>query len=236
MPDVRAHEARIVAFLRSIESDAKALYMLGDILDYWFEYRNVVPRGYIRFFGELARLVDSGVKVVWFIGNHDIWLFDYLRDEIGIEIVDTSEGGIPVEIDGTHFFLGHGDTFGRQPWPYMMLRRIFHNRICQKLYSGIHPRWTIPFAHGWSSHSRKGGGEVPAPVFTPQARISVELFARKLSADDADLRYIVIGHHHVAIDEPINTRCRLMILGNWIDRSTYAVFDGNELALKDFKP
>lgn len=236
MPDVRAHEARIVAFLRSIESDAKALYMLGDILDYWFEYRNVVPRGYIRFFGELARLVDSGVKVVWFIGNHDIWLFDYLRDEIGIEIVDTSEGGIPVEIDGTHFFLGHGDTFGRQPWPYMMLRRIFHNRICQKLYSGIHPRWTIPFAHGWSSHSRKGGGEVPAPVFTPQARMSVELFARKLSADDADLRYIVIGHHHVAIDEPINTRCRLMILGNWIDRSTYAVFDGNELALKDFKP
>lgn len=236
MPDVRAHEARVVAFLRSIEADAKALYMLGDILDYWFEYRNVVPRGYIRFFGELARLVDSGVKVVWFIGNHDIWLFDYLRDEIGIEIVDTSAGGIPVEIDGTHFFLGHGDTFGRQPRSYMMLRRIFHNRLCQKLYSGIHPRWTIPFAHGWSSHSRKGGGEVPTPTFLPQARTAVELFARHLSADDPDLRYIVIGHHHVAIDEPINSRCRLMILGNWIDRSTYAVFDGNELALKEFNP
>ncbi len=235
MPDRRAHEARVTAFLRSIEHDAKALYLLGDILDYWFEYRTVVPRGYIRFFGELARLADAGVRITWFIGNHDIWLFDYLRDEIGLRVVDTDRGGIFETIDGVEFFLGHGDTFGRQPRGYMMLRKIFHNRLCQKLYAALHPRWTLPFAHGWSSHSRKAGQSVPAdPVFAPKARTATEVFARQLCTQHPDLRYIIIGHHHVALDEPVTRDCRLLILGNWITSSTYAVFDGETLALREF--
>ena len=134
--DRRAHEQRLCAFLRSIEGRAKNLFLLGDILDYWFEYRTVVPRGYVRFFGQLARMADAGVRIVWFIGNHDIWLFDYLRDEIGIEIVDTARGGIPQDIDGVRFFLGHGDTFGRQPRSYRILRSVFHNRLCQKWKAG----------------------------------------------------------------------------------------------------
>lgn len=236
MPDRRAHERRLVSFLQSIESTARNLFLLGDILDYWFEYKTVVPRGYVRFFGELARLADAGVRIVWFIGNHDIWLFDYLRDEIGIEIVDTDRGGIPVEIDGVHFFLGHGDTFGRQPRSYRILRSFFHNRICQRLYAAIHPRWTIPFAHGWSSHSRKsaGGGYVHEPGFDPKARFATEIFARQLSAADPDLRYIIIGHIHVALDEPVNDHCRLIVLGNWITRSTFAVFDGSTLRLGEW--
>lgn len=233
--DRRGHEKRLVAFLDSISQDACNLFLLGDILDYWFEYKTVVPRGYVRFFGALARLADSGVRVVWFIGNHDIWLFDYLRDEIGIEIVDTNRGGISQIIDGVHFFLGHGDTFGRQPRSYMFLRGIFHNRFLQKLYSGIHPRWTIPFAHGWSSHSRKGAGYFAEPKLTARARAAVEVKARQLSADDSLLRYVIIGHHHVALDEPVNDHCRLVILGNWINRSTYAVFENNELELKEFE-
>jgi len=235
MPDRIEHEKKVTAFLQAIAPRAARLYLLGDILDYWFEYRTVVPRGYVRFFGQLAAMADAGTEIVWFIGNHDIWLFDYLRDELGIRIVDSSTGGIPVTIDGVHFFLGHGDTFGRQPAAYRTLRSIFHNRMLQKLYSGIHPRWTIPFAHGWSSHSRKGkSSTVPAPVFTPKARVATEVFARSLSAADPELRYIVIGHHHVAIDEPVNSRCRLIILGNWIDRSSYAVFDGSSLELKEW--
>lgn len=233
--DRRGHEKRLVAFLDSISHDASNLFMLGDILDYWFEYKTVVPRGYVRFFGALARLADCGVRVVWFIGNHDIWLFDYLRDEIGIEIVDTNRGGISQIIDGVHFFLGHGDTFGRQPRSYMFLRGIFHNRFLQRLYSGIHPRWTIPFAHGWSSHSRKGAGYFAEPKLTARARAAVEVKARQLSAEDSLLRYVIIGHHHVALDEPVNDHCRLVILGNWINRSTYAVFEKNELELKEFE-
>lgn len=234
MPDRRAHEGRVVAFLRSIESTAKTVYLLGDILDYWFEYRTVVPRGYVRFFGQLARMADAGVHIVWFTGNHDIWLFDYIRDEIGVEVVDAKDGGILRELDGTLFFLGHGDDFGRQPAGYRFLRAIFHNRLLQKLYSGLHPRWTMPFAHGWSSHSRKGNGSLHEPKLTPRARAAVEVEARRLCSEHPELRYIIIGHHHVAIDEPVTASCRLVVLGNWITESTYAVFDGSTLELKDF--
>ena len=103
--DPRAHEEALVTFLQSIEPTAKTVYLLGDILDYWFEYRTVVPRGYVRFFGQLARMADFGIRIVWFTGNHDIWLFDYLRDELGIEIADPAGGGMTVEIDGVRFFL-----------------------------------------------------------------------------------------------------------------------------------
>lgn len=238
IPDRIAHEKRLCSFLSSIEGRAKNLFLLGDILDYWFEYKTVVPRGYVRFFGQLARMADAGVRIVWFIGNHDIWLFDYLRDEIGIEIVDTDKGGIPQTIDGVHFFLGHGDTFGRQPLSYRILRGFFHNRLCQKLYSGIHPRWTIPFAHGWSSHSRKSASTPDGrhePIFDPRTRFATEVFARRLSAEDPELRYIIIGHIHVAVDEPLNNHCRLIVLGNWITRSTYAVFDGSKLELREWE-
>ncbi len=233
--DPRAHEDRVVRFLQSIEHDAARLYLLGDILDYWYEYRTVVPRGYVRFFGQLARMADAGVEIIWFIGNHDIWLFDYLRDEIGLTIVDSSSGGVPVTISGTHFFLGHGDTFGRQPLSYRILRSLFHSRFCQTLFGSIHPRWTIPFAHSWSSHSRKGSASALPDTLDPRARASVETFARQLITADPDLRYIIIGHHHVALDEPLTVTCRLIVLGNWIDRSTYAVFDGTTLSLREFK-
>lgn len=227
--DGHAHQRRVVDFLRSIEDDAKAVYFLGDVLDYWFEYRTVVPRGYVRFFGQLARMADMGIRIVWFTGNHDIWIFDYLRDEIGIEIIDTKAGGIEREIDGTLFYLGHGDNFGPQPKSYTCLRSIFHNKVLQKLFSGIHPRWTIPFAHAWSSHSRKGSEGSDA--LPRQAIESVTNEAVRLSAAEPDLRYIIIGHLHIALDRPVGEHCRLIILGNWINRSTYAVFDGSSLSL-----
>ncbi len=234
MPDRRAHEQLVVGFLRSIEDKAKSVYLLGDVLDYWFEYRTVVPRGYVRFFGQLARMVDAGVEIVWFTGNHDIWLFDYIRDEIGIEVVDAKGGGVERNIDGTLFYLGHGDDFGRQPLGYRILRSIFHNRVCQKLYSGLHPRWTMPFAHGWSTQSRKGNSQPSHMTLTGRSRTAVEVEARRLCTELPELCYIVIGHHHVAMDEPITSACRLIVLGDWIKRSTYAVFDGTSLELKEY--
>lgn len=230
--DPRAHEAALVSFLQSIEPTAKAVYLLGDILDYWFEYRTVVPRGYVRFFGQLARMADAGVRIVWFTGNHDIWLFDYLRDELGIEIADPAGGGMTVEIDGVRFFLGHGDDLGRQPLGYRLLRRTFRCRFLQKLYSGIHPRWTLPFAHGWSSHSRKAAP--PVPRLDGRARAALEVACRELASADPVLRYIVIGHHHVVLDEPVTSTCRLIILGDWIKHRTYAVFDGVGLQLRSY--
>lgn len=231
--DTHAHQRRVVSFLQSIESDAEAVYFLGDVLDYWFEYRTTVPRGYTRFFGQLSRMADMGIRIVWFTGNHDIWLFDYLRDEIGMEVVDCKGAGIERRIDGTLFFLGHGDNMGRQPPSYRMLRALFHNRLAQRLYAFVPPAWTIPFAHGWSSHSRKAA-EYQAD-FTPEARTNLFAAARQLSTDNPELRYIVVGHYHVALSETVGPHCRLFILGNWINLSTYAVFDGTTLQLREYE-
>ena len=153
-----AHEAekRAVAFLDHIKDDAAEIYLLGDVLDYWYEYRYVVPKGFVRFFGKLAELADNGVKITWLIGNHDIWIFDYLPSELGIEVAD---GVLEKDILGKRFFLSHGDGVGRMPLPFRFMRALFRNRFCQWLYSGIHPRWTIPFALGWSRSSRKRGAQ-----------------------------------------------------------------------------
>ena len=136
------------------------------------------------------------------------------------------------DIDGVRFFLGHGDDLGRQPRGYRMLRRTFRCRFLQKLYSGIHPRWTLPFAHGWSSHSRKAAP--PEPRLEGRARAALEVACRELASSDPELRYIVIGHHHVAVDEPVTGACRLVILGDWIKHRTYAVFDGSDLSLRAY--
>ncbi|MDE6682505.1 MAG: UDP-2,3-diacylglucosamine diphosphatase, partial [Muribaculaceae bacterium] len=149
--DSKKAEKRVVDFLDSIKGDADAIFLLGDVLDYWYEYRYVVPRGFVRFFGKLAELADSGIRIVWFIGNHDIWIFDYLPAELGIEVVD---GSLVEEIDGRYFFMTHGDGVGKLKPSFRVIRSLFRNKICQKLFSGIHPRWTIPFAYRWSDHSR----------------------------------------------------------------------------------
>lgn len=138
-------------FLESLHGRASELIMVGDVLDYWFEYRMVVPRGHIRFFGALARLADSGVKITWLTGNHDIWLFDYLKEEIGLTVAD---GPVERDILGRRFYISHGDREGEPTRGFRFIQWLFRNRFTQKLYSGIHPRWTVGFAHRWSSSSR----------------------------------------------------------------------------------
>ena len=232
MGDRRAHEQRVCRFLRSIEPLARRLVLVGDVLDYWFEYRTVVPRGYVRFFGMLARMADNGTEIIWYTGNHDIWLFDYLRTEIGMEVVDPRGGYDLRRFDGALFCIGHGDGIGHRSPGFRFIRGIFRNRLLQKLFSGIHPRWTVPLAHAWSSHSRKGSS---APVtLPPRVRADLEVFARRELAEHPDLRYVVVGHHHVPVDEPVSPTCRLVVLGDWISHDTYAVFDGSTLRLERF--
>jgi len=224
--DSRLHEKRVVSFLRTIGNDASHIYMLGDILDYWFEYRNVVPRGFVRFFGELARLSDKGVKILWMTGNHDIWLFDYLRDELNIEIVDAPF--VEREIAGKKFIMSHGDRIGAATSGFRFICSLFRNKFCQKLYSGIHPRLTVPFAYRWSSSSRAKGEGV-----TQTALNKIISDADSLATAYPDTDYIVEGHHHIALDTKLgNSSTKLIVLGDWIDKFTYAEFDGSKLQLK----
>ena len=221
----RKQEQRIVSFLESIRNDAKEIYLLGDILDYWFEYRYVVPKGYVRFFCKIAELADSGIKLYWFIGNHDIWIFDYLPSELGVEIVDGSQ---IKQIDGKTFFIAHGDGLGDESRSFRMLRAFFRNRFCQRLYAGIHPRWTVPFALNWSRSNRVNGEDRPFGCDEPLQRFVTNY------KEDQKIDYFVFGHRHVAVDKSIGNKSRLIILGDWIKLYSYAVYDGNDLRLQFF--
>ena len=228
--DPHSHQRRVVRFLQSIEGDAEAVYFLGDVLDYWFEYRTTVPRGYVRFFGQLARMADAGIEIVWFTGNHDIWLFDYLRDEIGLNVID---GSMTKRILGHTFYMAHGDGVGHLPWSFRLMRATFRNRFCQRLYSAIHPRWTIPFAHRWSAHSRNYSEEVPQ--FLGPEHESLIRFAGEYAATHPDIEYFVFGHRHVLTDYTLPSGSHVVILGDWIHHFSYARFDGESLSLHNFK-
>lgn len=222
----REKEMNVVRFLDSIKDDAAEIYLLGDILDYWYEYKYVVPRGFTRFFGKIAELSDLGIKIYWFIGNHDIWIFDYLPTELGVKVID---GTVIKEIAGKKFFLAHGDGVGNQKWTFRAMRSLFRNKFAQFLYSGIHPRWTIPFAHNWSTSSRASD---KYPTYAGEGNEYLEEFAKHYNGQDIDV--FIFGHRHIMLDKEIASNKRLIILGDWIHFNSYAVFDGKDICLKTY--
>ena len=224
--DSRAAEKRVVEFLESIRHDAEAIYLLGDVLDYWYEYRYVVPRGFVRFFGKLAELSDSGVKIVWMIGNHDIWIFDYLPSELGITVVD---GVLTERICGKMFFLTHGDGVGKLPFSFRVLRGLFRSRVCQKAFGSIHPRWTVPFAYRWSRHSRKEGESRGIP--DENLLGNLKAFVREYHKEHPEIDYYLFGHVHVLSRETVSDGCEMIVLGEWIRTFSYAKMDENGLHL-----
>lgn len=225
--DSRLAERRVVAFLESIKNDAGQIFLLGDILDYWFEYRYVVPRGFVRFFGKLSELSDYGIRIVWLIGNHDIWIFDYLPKELGIEVVD---GSIIEKIDGKFFYLTHGDGVGKLKPSFRFLRTLFRNKICQKLYSGIHPRWTVPFAYNWSRSSRKIEG--PSEEDATRMLRNIRWESVELLKDNPEINYFIYGHLHILLREQISESSEMIVLGEWLRTFSYGVFDGKDFELK----
>lgn len=223
-----SHEAekRVVAFLDSIKNDADAIYLLGDVLDYWYEYRYVVPRGFVRFFGKLAELSDSGIKITWLIGNHDIWIFDYLPNELGIRVV---YGTLTEKIHGKTVFMNHGDGVGKLPAGFRFIRSVFRNKICQRAFSAIHPRWTVPFAYNWSRHSRKTGEGRGVP--DTKLLAGLRNFAKEYHMDHPEVDFFMFGHVHVLSREEIDDGCEIIVLGEWIRTFSYAVLDENGLKL-----
>lgn len=223
----RENELRIVRFLDHIKGKAKAIYLLGDILDYWYEYRYVVPRGYVRFFGKLAELSDMGIRIVWLKGNHDIWIFDYLPSELGIEVKD---GILIEELYGKKVFMNHGDGVGKLKPSFSFIRGMFRNRLCQWLYSGLHPRWTVPFAYSWSSHSRKEGESkgIPDEILLK----NLKEFVKDYHVHHPEIDYYIFGHVHVLSRESVSEGCEMIVLGEWIRTFSYAVMDEDGLRLE----
>lgn len=224
--DKHEHERIICRWLRSIAPTAKTIYMLGDILDYWYEYREVVPRGFTRFFGTIAELTDSGVEIVWLKGNHDIWIFDYLPQELGIKIVD---GCYVTHIDGKGFLMEHGDGIGELRRSYRLMYKLFRSPFAQKLYAAIHPRWTVAFAHKWSGHSRATGKKYVRQHLDDNDKLVK--FIQEYSAKHPDIEYYIFGHRHVVVDQKINEHARLAIIGDCYEKMTYGVWNGATLRI-----
>lgn len=224
MNDPVGRERRVCRFLDSIKDDAAELYLLGDILDYWYEYKYVVPRGYIRFFGKLAELADSGVKLTWVTGNHDVWLFDYLRDQLGMRVL---KGHTVVETVGKRILISHGDDVGVQPVMYRFTRWCFYNKVCQWLYAAIHPRWTYPIATGWSNENRTGRDPARQQAVSERAAERLIDFSRDFYASHPDVEAFVYGHLHIARMNEVEGMPPVIFLGDWISLCTYVVLDSN---------
>lgn len=227
----RERERRVVAFLDSIKEQAMAIYLLGDILDYWYEYKYVVPKGYVRLFGKLAELTDAGVQVTWLTGNHDIWLFDYIQKELGVRVGDSE---LTEEIDGIPFYMAHGDRTGCDSRTFRLMQRLFRNRLCQHLYSAINPRWTIPFALRWSASSRRKPQLCSSPERTEMALSRLETFCHTYLTDHPDTRYFLFGHLHVVARRQLSPAAEMLVLGDWLTHFTYARFDGTCLEIHTF--
>lgn len=227
----RTQERRLVNFLDSIKEKAEAVYLLGDMFDFWFEYKTVVPKGYTRFLGKLSELTDRGVEVHFFTGNHDIWCGDYLEKECGVIL---HREPVTVEIHDKLFYLAHGDGLGDPDRRFKFLRGIFHNKLCQSLFAAVHPRWGVDLGLAWAKHSRlkrEGGRE---PEYQGEANECLVCFAKEYLKTHPDVNYFIFGHRHIELDLFLNRNTRMMILGDWIHEFSFAVFDGEHMFMEEF--
>jgi UDP-2,3-diacylglucosamine hydrolase len=224
-------EKLLVTWLDSIKDDLAELYLLGDIFDFWHEYKQVVPRGHTRFLGKLAGLADQGVQLHYFTGNHDLWIYDYLPAETGVTIY---RHPITREIDGHRFFIGHGDGLGPGERGYKIMKAAFSNRILQWLFACIHPNASMAFGKRWSKTSRYAKGIVAESYKGDDKELQV-IFAREMLKKE-HFNYFLFGHRHIAFDVYVGTNSRVINLGDWITHFTYAVWDGEELSLHSIFP
>ena len=219
--DPADREARFVSFLRGLPQETDALYMLGDIWDFWYEYRDVVPKGYVSVLSALQDLMDRGVKVYFFNGNHDIWTYSYF-EKLGMKKLTQP---CVVDIAGKKFCLGHGDGLGPTPFGYRVIKYIFNNRVVQRLFSTLHPWIAYRIGNIWSKHSRLSHNEhyefkgEQEPLYQ---------FAREYSQEH-EVDYFIFGHFHAAVDQSLPSGARLLLLKDWISSSPYICFDGTDL-------
>ncbi len=227
----REQELILVQFLNSIKEKAKEIYLMGDMFDFWFEFKNVVPKGFTRFLGKLSELTDSGIKIHFFIGNHDLWCQDYLEQECGVTIHRDPK---IVTIGNKKFYLAHGDGLGDPDWKFKILRSMFHNRFLRFLFASIHPRWSLSFGLNWAKHSREKRVNGLEPEFQGEKNEHLIIYSKALLEKKPDINFFIYGHRHIMLDLMIRKDSRVVILGDWINHFSYAVFDGEHLFLDQY--
>jgi UDP-2,3-diacylglucosamine hydrolase len=225
-----AREKKIIAWLDKIKKDAEEIYLLGDVFDFWFEYKHAIPKGFIRLQGKIAELTDSGIKIHWFLGNHDMWIFDYIPKELGVEL---HQSEIERTYNGKLFFIGHGDGLGPGDKGYKFIKKLFRSKISQWFFARLHPNFGVGLANYWSRKSRKHTGDDDAKFYGEDKEMLIQYCKRKVN--EKPYNFFVFGHRHYPIDFKINNQSRYINTGDWITYFTYAVFDGNSMELKTFE-
>jgi UDP-2,3-diacylglucosamine hydrolase len=223
-------EKRIVKFLNEIKDDAAEIFILGDLFDFWFEYKKVVPKGFVRILGKLAELTDAGIAIHFFVGNHDMWMNDYFEKELNISVYHHPE---EFTFNEKRFFIGHGDGLGPGDKKYKFIKKVFRNKFSKWLFSIMHPGFGIGLANYFSRKSRIATG-INDEVFLGEDKEWLISYSKeKLKAGHFD--YFVFGHRHLPIDFKMNGATTYINLGDWIKYNSYAVFNGNTLELKYYK-
>ena len=232
-----AREKRIVRFLEEAAKDATEIHILGDLFDMWFEYRQVVPRGFTRLLGKLSELHDRGIPVHIHIGNHDMWAFDYLPKETGATL---HQEPIVREWNGKRVYIGHGDGLGPGDHGYKFIKKVFRNKLMQWCFARLHPNFGLGIAHFWSGRSRLKHYENDRQWLGADKEWLV-LYCRELLRKE-HYDYLIFGHRHLPVDmelvpggaasrDPVGTSSRYINLGDWITHFTYAVLDADGLRL-----
>lgn len=218
-------ERRVVKWLEYASGEASEIYLLGDVFDFWWEYKKVVPKGFTRFLGAVSKITDSGIPVHLFTGNHDMWMHNYLAEECGVTI---SHGETIKTIDGKEFLLAHGEGLGSTGAPYKVLLYLFRNRVIRRLFSAIHPRFGVAIGQSWSLNSRLGKG-----LYTPflgEEKEDLLRYSNKIGGTRA-IDYFIFGHRHLPLKHKLKNGGTVVILGDWMTGSVWAEWDGSELTL-----
>ena len=223
-------EKLIVRWLDEIKEDAKEIYLVGDVFDFWFEYKHAIPKGFVRLQGKIAELTDSGIPITLFTGNHDMWIFDYIPKELGVTL---HRGNITREFNGKKFLIGHGDGLGPGDHGYKFIKKVFANKLCQWAFERLHPNFGLGIGNYWSHKSRKtnaGNDE----KFLGEENEWLAVYCREyLEKEHVD--YFVFGHRHLPLEIKLNEKSTYFNLGEWINYNSYAVFDGDKLEMKEYR-
>jgi len=229
----RRREQDFVQWLDTIKNEAAAIFLLGDLFDFWFEYRHVVPRGFVRLLGKLAELTDSGIPVHFFAGNHDQWIRNYLSYELNI---NTYHKPAEFEINGKRFFVGHGHDISMENFTDRALHFLFNNRLLRFLFAMLHPYLGVFFGINWSKNRRRRNSKRYGAVlpFVSLEREMIYRYAKKILAEK-HYDFFVFGHRHLAMDIRAGENSRYINTGEWIEKQTFAIFDGEDMSLHSAK-
>ncbi|NUM32461.1 MAG: UDP-2,3-diacylglucosamine diphosphatase [Bacteroidetes bacterium] len=223
-------EKKIVKWLENSATDADEIFLVGDIFDFWFEYKYVVPKGFSRLLGCLAKVSDAGVKLRFFRGNHDMWMFDYFESEFGATLYSNE---YIFEKSGKKFYVHHGDGLGNGDYLFKFLKKFFRSKICQTSFAFLHPSIGLSIGNYLSSKSRLAQEKYENENIVVEKEWLVQYCNEILKNDFFD--YLIFGHRHLALDIKLNEKSRYINLGDWFKFCTYAVFNGNDLELKRFE-